>query len=344
MIIEKIKIRPYQLSFKKEYQNAKFSISKREGWIIEFHSNGSVGYGDACPLDGFSEESYNQSGYGLEGFKLALKGIKEVEFDELLCLSEAHGELQPSVEFAIQSALYDLASKLENTPLNKYLNKDAKSSVLVNYYPDSLVNPFEGMIIKLKIQDRNLFRQLDIINRIIDQFNGMVKLRLDFNGSYDLPRAIRLCKMIEDKPIDYIEQPLPADNFEDMYELSLHTDIPLAVDELITDISSVHKVLDNQCADVFILKPMLIGGILELKEIIELVQSSSKRYNISSLLESNIGRLSYLHISSAFEATEECGIATDTFFESDICEFSPSSNGIIKIHNTPGIGINEINL
>ena len=90
------------------------------------------------------------------------------------------------------------------------------------------------MIIKIKIRDTNIFRQLDKIDRVLDKFNGMAKLRLDFNGSYDLPRAIRLCKMLKNKPIDYIEDPLPVDSLEDIYELSLHTDIPIAIDEMIT--------------------------------------------------------------------------------------------------------------
>ena len=344
MIIEKIKITPYQLLFKKEYKNAKFSINKRDGWIIQIHSEGFIGYGDACPLDGFSLEGHSQSGYGLEGFKLAITKSENIELDELLHLSEAHGELQPSVEFSIQSAIYDLASKLEGNPLNKYLNKDANKSVKVNYYSDSLVAPFEGMIVKLKIQNNNLFDQLDMIDKAIDKFEGMAKLRLDLNGSYDLPRAIRLCSMLENKPIDYIEQPLPVGSFEDMYELSLHTDIPIAIDESITDIDSVYKVLDNQCADIFILKPMLIGGITKLRDIIKLIKLNSKRLNISSLLESNVGRLCYLHIASAFNLDEECGIATEVFFKEDICQFPFSSNGIIDINSSHGIGVDEINL
>jgi len=344
MIIEQIKIIPYQLLFKEEYKNSKISINKRDGWIIQIHSEGVIGYGDACPLEGFSLESYNQSGYGLEGFKLSVPKSEDIELDELLQLSEAHGELQPSVEFAIQSAIYDLFSKLNQVPLNRYLNKNATESIKVNYYSNSSAQPFEDMVVKLKINNTNLFDQLDLIDRIIDRFKGMARLRLDLNESYDLPRAIRLCKMLEDKPIDYIEQPLAADNFEDMHELRFHTDIPIALDESIDSIDSVNKVLDYQCADIFILKPMTIGGILKLKNIIQLIKSTSKRFNISSLLESNIGRLSYLHLASAFNIDEECGIATQFFFDKDICQLPSPLNGVIKISDLSGIGINEINL
>ena len=200
------------------------------------------------------------------------------------------------------------------------------------------------MVVKLKIKSTNIFDELERIDHITEKFNGMAKLRLDFNGAYDLPKAIRFCKMIEDKSIDYIEQPLSPESFEDMYELSLHTDIPIAADEMLTDINSAHKILENQSASVFILKPMVIGGYEDIKEIISSSKAESIRFNISSLLESNIGRLYYLHLCAALEIKDECGIATNTFFESDLCNFPSLENGRVNIDNSFGIGINEINL
>ena len=66
--------------------------------------------------------------------------------------------------------------------------------------------------------------------------------------------------------------------------------------------------------------------------------------NLSSLLESNIGRHTYLHMCAAFEIEEECGIATNTFFKSDIIDFPKAIKGIIDIDTKPGIGFDRINL
>jgi len=344
MILDSIKISPYELTFKKQYLNSKLSILSRHGWIITMSSNGINGYGDCCPLDGFSQESYEQSGYGLEGFKLSIDRTKEIDFDELLHLAEAHGESQPSVQFAIESAIYDIHSKLNQTSLNKFINKDASSSIRVTHYLENNNKSFKNMVIKLKILNDNLFDNIEQVDRALNQFDETVSLRLDCNGCMSLDRAIRFCKMLEGKPIDYIEQPLDFDNFEDMYELTLHTDIPIAADEMITGIDSLNKALDYDCADVFVLKPMLIGGISNCRDMIETIISEGKRYNVSSLLESNIGRLSYLHLASAFNVSEASGIATNIFFNNDLCDFPMSTNGMIKLNTSPGIGINEINL
>ena len=96
------------------------------------------------------------------------------------------------------------------------------------------------MVIKIKITETNLLNQVEIIDRLIDKYDNKIRIRIDFNESLDLPRAIRFCKMIEGRPIDYIEQPLPREDFEDMYELSLHTKIPFAADEMISDTECPH--------------------------------------------------------------------------------------------------------
>ena len=114
MIIDSIRISPYQINFKKDYSNSKFSIDFRKGWILQLGVGDVVGYGDASPLDNFSFESYSQAGYGLEGFKLSMKNIGKINFEELLELSKAHGESQPSVQCCIESAIFDLASKLND--------------------------------------------------------------------------------------------------------------------------------------------------------------------------------------------------------------------------------------
>ena len=84
------------------------------------------------------------------------------------------------------------------------------------------------------------------------------------------------------------------------------------------------------------------GGGINLG--LSLAKTESIRFNISSLLESNIGRLYYLHLCAALQIKDECGIATNLFFESDLCNFPSLENGRVNIDNSFGIGINEINL
>ncbi len=84
MIIDKVEINSYEIKFKDFYVNSKFSINSRRGWILKLSSGDNVGYGDASPLDQFSSETYSQAGYGLEGFRLSLENIGNINLEEIL--------------------------------------------------------------------------------------------------------------------------------------------------------------------------------------------------------------------------------------------------------------------
>ena len=86
--------------------------------------------------------------------------------------------------------------------------------------------------------------EIENMEYLTESFGNEVRFRLDANGVFDLSQAIRFCKEMEKFNIDYIEQPLPANNLEDLAELTYHTEIPIAVDESLTDFTSAEKIFN----------------------------------------------------------------------------------------------------
>ena len=110
------------------------------------------------------------------------------------------------------------------------INPRCNSSVLLNdlYFDSS--QSLDSDIIKIKIRTNNIFYIKDLIEEVLRSNPKCKKIRLDFNGSLDLVRAIRVCKEIEEYPIEYIEQPMNDPGLEDYAELKLHSNIPIAID------------------------------------------------------------------------------------------------------------------
>ena len=138
--------------------------------------------------------------------------------------------------------------------------------------------------------------------------------------------------------IDYIEQPLPADNLEDLAELTYHTEFPIAVDESLTDFKSAEQIIEEQAADVFVIKPMISGGFTECEKIINIARNEKIRTVVTSSLETNIGRTACLHLALANEITEPCGLATGELLNEEIT--TPSiQDGKMNIFEKHGLGI-----
>ena len=296
-----------------------------------------TGAGEASPLPGFSTETLKEVHYALEGFHQAING-EDLDREELFLLIEIHSQNTPSVRFALETAIYDILAKEEELPLAKYLNTNAKSEIAVNGLA-GMHQPGEGFtVMKVKVGFRNLFDEIENMEYLTKSFGEDIQFRLDCNGAFDLPKAIRFCKEMEKFNIDYIEQPLPADNLEDLAELTYHTEIQIAVDESLTDFQSAEKIIDEQAAHVFVIKPMVSGGFTECKKIIMLARTENIRTVITSSLETAIGRTACLHLALTNEITEACGLATGELLNEGK-PTQPIHGGKIAISSGHGLGI-----
>ena len=144
MKITDIEIEKYEKKFISKTKLGKNYFESRSGWYIKIYSDEICGIGEACPLPELSSENYEDAGYALEGFKIALDDINyDVELEELLLLSDVHGFNVPSAQFAIQTAVYNLFSQINNQSVAKYLNANHLDVVNVNsiIHSQSIIKP-----------------------------------------------------------------------------------------------------------------------------------------------------------------------------------------------------------
>jgi len=337
MKISQFTVTPYSIPFVKPLQTSAKTYIHREGVWLQLQWEDYSGVGEAAPLEGFSRENVKEVHYALEGFHQAIDGVS-FDSDDLLSLVNIHTEGIPSARFALETAVFDLLSQEEKKPLALYLNPQASTEITVNGI-SGIHMPGDGFkVIKVKVGFRNLFDEIEHLVMLTKSFGEDILFRLDINGAFDLPQAIRFCKEMEAFNIDYIEQPLPAEELVDLAELSYHTEIPIAVDESLTDYSSAEKIIENQATDVFVIKPMVSGGFTESKKIINLAKEENIRIVITSSLETNIGRMACLHLAAANEIKDACGLSTGVLLNEDTT--SPViENGLIQIPDIPGVGL-----
>ncbi len=344
MNITSIETFPYTLSMKQNFVTSKNTFSTRKGYIIKIKSNKFVGYGDVCPLPNFNCEKIKDTLYGIEQLKSALLGYNAIDENEIFDMMEVYLSELPSGQFGFNTALIDLKSKIAGLPFAKYLNKYHNKKIYSNGL-ESLHSPNDKFkIIKVKVGYKNLFDELEHLEQLKNKFGGNIKFRLDANGCFDLPKAIRFCKEVEKYNIDYIEQPLSKHSYDDLYELSLHTKLNIALDESVTDINSIKKIIETNSANILIIKPMVVGSFKKIKDLINLANNNNLEIIITSSLESNVGLTASIHLASAFNINNHCGFSTSNIFEKNFKSPINIINGEIQIPDNPGLGISLINV
>ena len=337
MNISQYTVTPYSIPFVKPLQTSENIYTHRDGVWLNLKWENYSGFGEAAPLIGFSREALKEVYYSLEAFHQAIEG-ENFEIEELFSVAEVHTQGNPAARFAIETALYDLLSQKAGKPLSLYLNSNAKTKIAVNGIA-GIHMPGDGFkLMKVKVGFKNIFDEIEHLVMLTQSFGEEVSFRLDANCAFDLPQAIRFCKEMEAFNIDYIEQPLPADELVDLAELSYHTEIPIAVDESLTDFHSAEKIVEEQAANVFIIKPMISGGFRESRKIIQLAIDENIRVVITSSLETSIGLMACLQLAAANEITEACGLATAELLNEDT-KAPAFENGRMHIPNIPGVGM-----
>ena len=339
MIIKKIKLELKHYDLKNKLQTSNYVHESRDSWIISIKDNlGNEGYGEASPLPIFNNESTIEAGYSLDGFKLALSDVNdEIDIEELMLLSEVHTLNSPSAAFAIQTALFDLISKVNKKTISSYINQNSSLILKCNgiYSLTSLEN---YNTIKIKCGFRNLFDELELIESLSKKFNNSSFI-IDLNQNYDLPKSIRFIKEVEKYNIKYIEQPIDKDNLLDIEELRYHSDIPIALDESVIDLESIEKILDQNAADIFILKPQALGTYKNINKAIKLVKESNKIPVLTCSLEGSIGRFATMHIAAINNIDWACGLAMEKIYIHEKHTFPHIKDGQFILPTKDGLGI-----
>ena len=214
MTINQFTVTPYSIPFVKPLQTAGKTYIHREGVWLQLQWEDYIGVGEAAPLEGFSRENVKEVHYALEGFHQAIEG-ESFDRENLLSLVHIHTEDIPSARFALETAVFDFLSKESKKPLAKFLNSHSASKISVNGIV-GIHLPDEGFdVMKVKVGFRNIFDEIENMENLTQSFGEDVSFRLDANGAFDLPQAIRFCKEMEAFNIDYIEQPLPSQELVD---------------------------------------------------------------------------------------------------------------------------------
>jgi L-alanine-DL-glutamate epimerase-like enolase superfamily enzyme len=155
-----------------------------------------------------------------------------------------------------------------------------------------------------------------------------VRLRLDVNGAWDLPTAEERLEAVARFGIEYVEQPLPADDGAGAAELRRRVEVPVAADEAAASLVAVRRLLAEGAADVLVVKPARVGGPLAVAEIAEAAAVRGVPVVLSTLFETGVGIASALVaaarlprvVAARFPAPLAHGLATAGLLEHDLLD------------------------
>ncbi len=249
-------------------------------------------------------------------------------------------QLQPELQHssftlcAIDVAAHDLYGKKVGQPLYKLWGLNPADAPTTNYTLG--IDSIEVMIRKMQAKPWPIYKiklgtpeDLAIVRELRKHTNAV--FRVDANCAWGVDETIENAQELKKLGVEFIEQPLKADNWDGMKEVYQHSALPLIADESCIVENDVAK-----CAGQFHginIKLTKCGGITPARRMIREAQRHNMKVMIGCMTESTIGISAIAHLSPLLNYVDMDGalllaedIATGVTITADGVHF-PDENG-----------------
>lgn len=338
----------YELPFRTAFQTGSSDFRTRKGVLIHYREAEIDFVAEASPLPGFSRESFTEVRQTLLDQKKQIENFLESElsFQNIRDLANIKEFDPPSVQFSLSFLSLSIMANRRKKTLFDLFKQQAPQKIPVN---DVIGHgPVQEMQNQMEISIQQGFQVLKIkaphplgelvtlLNRIHTNHPG-IQFRIDANQTWPKEELKKNCDLLRHLSIEYIEEPCKIDDIADIEEIREISSLPIALDESVSTISQLRKVLKLFPDLTVIIKPMVLGNFLEIHETISQFRSSFKQIVVTTTLESRMGRSMIASAASLIGDPQiRHGLHTGHLFADDLLpDFEIENGSIINLPKNP---------
>lgn len=270
-----------------------FSISReshdfQDSLIVTLSHEGKSGYGEATANGYYQITSASMAKeIGLCKNQIEAHDFKtpELFFELLNSLS-----LSNFSKCALDLAAWDLFGKINNTPLYKIWNTNLSNLATTNYTIG--IDSVEKMVAKMVEKPWPIYKvklgtsqDIDIIKALRAKTNAV--FRIDANCAWETDETISNARKLKELGVEFIEQPLAADRWEDMKKVFDTSCLPLIADESCQVPEDVAKCVGHFHG--INIKLTKCGGISPALGMIKEAKALGLKVMIGCMTESSVG-------------------------------------------------------
>jgi O-succinylbenzoate synthase len=353
---EKIQLEEIELPLKAPFETSFGVTARRRILIVQvYDKSGASGYGECTAMEEpfFNHETIDTAWLIISKYIIPILASTQISAaDEVgRALMAIQGNRMAIA--AVETAIWDLESKLLDKPLWKHLGGTRNEitcgvSIGLQKSPEILLEKVARELesgyrrIKLKIKPG---QDVDLVKAVRKEFPD-VTLSVDANSAYCLERDVEMLQELDDYDLLMIEQPLAAGDLLDHAKLQRRLKTPICLDESITSLRDARHALELDACRIINIKLGRVGGHTSARAIQEYAELQNIPVWCGGMLESGIGRAHNIAMSTLAGFTLPGDVsASERYWHKDIIEPSVtvSSRGTIHAPSTPGIGyvVNE---
>ena len=335
----KLSFEPYNLQLKHVFTLATSSRSTTPVMLTKIEFDGFIGYGEASmpPYLGETQESVAKflSALNLEQFNDPFRLDDILEYVDQTAIGNS------AAKASVDIALHDLIGKIvgqpwyklwgfseENTPDTSFtIGIDTSEVVIQKVKEASKFN-----ILKIKLGRENDKEMIETIRSVSD-----ANLCVDVNqGWKDKKQALDMVYWLQEKGIEFVEQPMPKEMLDDIAWLTENAPLPIIADEALQRLSDVKATIGVYSG--INIKLMKCTGMREAHKMINLARANQMKVMIGCMTETSCAVSAAAQLSPQADWADLDG---NLLISNDPYSGMKVINGKITLNNLPGIGISN---
>lgn len=335
----KLSFRPYDLQLKHTFTVSGFSRNTTPVVLTEIEYEGYTGYGEASmpPYLGESQES-------------VMKFLAQVDLtqfrdpfllEDILRYVDGIEEENRAAKASVDIALHDLLGKLVGQPLYRLWGLNPDHTPLTSF----TIGIDSPEVVRVKTEEASRFRILkvklgggndrEMINTVRSVTD--VPLYVDVNqGWKDKTEALEKIHWLKEQGIEFVEQPMPKEQVEDMAWLTARSPLPLMADEAFQRIGDVASFKDIYSG--INIKLMKSTGLREAHRTITVARAMDMKVMIGCMTETSCAVSAAAQLSPLVDWADLDG---NLLISNDLYEGVEVVDGKVTLNDLPGIGIRK---
>lgn len=227
--------------------------------------------------------------YDIAPFITGLPAAPEAVWDALWKrLHEAGGGGLTTIAMAgADLALWDLQARRAGTSVTGLLGQRQESAevygsgVNLHYTLEELVAQVERWVaaghqaVKIKVGKPDLREDVERVSAVRSVLGPDRRLMIDANQRWDLPTTFRALDALAGFGLEWLEEPIRADDLWAYRRLRKHSPVPIALGENLHTIYRFRDFIDADAVDIIQPNIIRVGGITPFRRIVELARTNS---------------------------------------------------------------------
>ncbi len=356
MKITEVKLGKISVPLRVPFKTALRSVNSVEDVIVEIHTDtGEVGYGEAPPTGVITGDTTGAIiGAIQDHIGKSIIGMDVDDFEDVIRKVQACIVKNTSAKAAVDMALWDLYGQLYKIPVYKLMGGARKSivtdiTISVNS-PEEMARDTEDAVrrgydcLKVKV-GANPALDVERLSAVRKAAGSDVCIRIDANQAWQPKEAVRILNEMQERglQIEFVEQPVPAHDFEGLKYVTDRSYVPVLADESVFSPEDAVKIMQMRAADLVNIKLMKCGGLYNALKIASAAEIYGVECMIGCMLEAKIS------VNAAVELACAKKIITKIDLDGPVlCKEDPIIGGAvfsekeITVSEEPGLGIQGI--